>query len=161
MIERVALPQVEIARMFDVSENTLRAWRRAGCPVASEKGRSVLMDPAAVLRWREIEIAAAAKGDIGRMDMDEARRRKLAAEAALAEIELARAKGEVVSVDLVAEEVGAALSALRSRLLAIPPAVSPSIELVEGTAAVREVLDAAIHEALDEISGGGFLGGAE
>lgn len=158
------MSQIELARLFDVRPATVRAWTRQGCPVEkkSEKaGQATLYRPAEVIRWREEQARMAASGDLDAMNMEEAKRRKLAAEAASAELALARDKAEVVAVSLVAKEVGSALAACRSRLLQVGSKVAPHWELVEDAAAAKELIDDAIYEALDAISDDAFAFGGE
>lgn len=150
--------QAELSSIFGVTPQTIRAWERKGCPVESKGKRGVASRyvPADVIRWREEQAKLAASGDLDAMDFEEARRRKLAAEAATAELALAKAKGEVVALDLVGREVGAALAACRARLMSIGASVAPKVGLAPDTAAIKEMVDDAIYEALDEISGVAF-----
>lgn len=159
MAEAPPVSQVELASLLGLSTAAIRAWERQGCPVESKakrKGDPTLYSVAAVVRWREQQAALAASGDLAAMDMEEARRRKLAAEAALVEIDLARRRGEVVEVAVIAAEVGSALSACRARLLGVGASVAPRLELAPDTASRKEMIDDAINEALDEISGPAF-----
>jgi len=147
--------QLQLAELLGVTPKTIRAWERQGCPVEEKarRGKPSKYSIAAVFRWREEQARLAASGDLDAMDMEAARRRKLAAEAAAAELALARERDEVVEIELVSKEVGAALAACRSRLLQVGAKVAPQCELTPDAAAVKELIDDAIFEALDEISG--------
>lgn len=147
--------QLQLAELLGVTPKTIRAWERQGCPVErkSKRGLPSQYKVADVFRWREEQARLAASGDLDAMDMEEARRRKLAAEAAAAELALARERDEVVEIELVSKEVGAALAACRSRLLQVGAKVAPQCELTPDAASVKEMVDDAIYEALDEISG--------
>lgn len=161
--EKGLVNQTELARLFDVTPKSIRAWSSQGCPVEREgkRGQPTLYRPADVIRWREERAALAAAGDIAMMDMEEARRRKLAAEAATAELALARAKDEVVEVELVSKVVGNGLAAVRARLLQIGAKIAPQAEIAPDATAIKELVDDAIYEALDEISGDALaFGGA-
>jgi len=152
---QVTLKQVELAELLGVTPKTIRAWERQGCPFEEKgkRGRPSRYNVADVVAWREEQVRLAAAGDLDAMDMEEARRRKLAAEAAAAELALARERDEVVEIELVSKEVGAALAACRSRLLQVGAKVAPECELTPDAASVKEMIDDAIFEALDEISG--------
>ncbi|EYD71798.1 MerR family transcriptional regulator [Limimaricola hongkongensis] len=162
-VDHPLVSQTLIAGICGVTTDTIRAWERKGCPVERKgrKGVAAKYRPADVIRWREEQAALAASGNLAAMDMKEAQRRKVAAEAATAELNLAKAKGEVVAIDLVGREVGAALAACRARLMSIGASVAPKVDLAPDTAAVKEMIDDAIYEALDEISGVTFEFGAD
>lgn len=149
------LSQAEIAAVFGVTPKTVRQWTRMGCPIVHPGGRGLpsVYETAQVFRWREEQARMAASGDLDAMDYEEAKRRKLAAEAATAELNLAISQGHVIAVDLIEREVGAALSACRSRLMSVGAKVAPQLDLAETAAARKEIIDDAINEALDEISG--------
>jgi len=89
-----------------------------------------------------------------RIDIDEARQRKTAAEARLAELELARQEGEVVAVEDVGIEVERRYAAVRARLMALPPKLAPMLCPEEPTLA-QAMIEAAVIEALAELSEGG------
>jgi hypothetical protein len=80
-----------------------------------------------VMRWREERAVHAAVGDTAKVDMEEARRRKVAAEAALAELELARQKGVVIHQDVVFAVVSDEFASVRARLRSIPAALAPAV----------------------------------
>jgi hypothetical protein len=78
--------------LLGVTTATLRNWQRAGCPVAEAggKGRATRYNSAAVFDWR-LRLSLAETD----LPLDEARRRKLAAEAKLAEMALDVKRGEL------------------------------------------------------------------
>ena len=138
--------QVELATLLDVTPKTIRAWQRQGCPVEAKGRRGVpsRYSVAAVVRWREDQVRLAAAGDLSAMDADEARRRKLAADAALAELELCRQRDEVVELEHVEKVVGAALATTRARLLQVGAKVAPQADLITDAASLKEMIDDAI-----------------
>lgn len=83
---------------------------------------------------------------------DEARTRKVNAEAELAELELKKVHGELV----VAEDVVAAwndvLTALKSKLLSIPTKAAPILSAEQSTGVCQSVLEDLVKEALEELS---------
>lgn len=157
--------QLELGKWLDVDPKTIRTWERQGCPVerkSQKRGEPTLYSVAAVSRWREARAALAASGDLAAMDMEEARRRKLAAEAALAELVLDQKRGEVAEVALMDRSVRKMLAVLRTRLMSIGSSVAPDLELAETGVERQSIVDAAVAEALDEISRSprDFLGSA-
>ena len=96
-------------------------------------------------------------------DLEDAKARKLTAEAELAEIELAKARAEVVVIAEVAKLVGEDYAAVRAKLLAIPSKLAPQMAIEPTEAGCRALLQRAINEALDELVravGGGDESGA-
>lgn len=155
MADSALMNQAELAALFEVTPKTIQNWTAQGCPIERKGGRGKpsMYRAADVIRWREDRAKLAATGDLAQMDMDEARRRKLAAEAAMAELVLDQKRGDVVLVALVEKEVGDCFSTLRARLLALGSALAPRLELAPDTAAIREIVDDAVIEVLDDISG--------
>src|SRR3954453_4794819 len=104
--------QVELADIFGVSTVTIRTWERRGLPVVTKgrKGAAGVYNTAEVAKWREQQAAGAAAGDDNSVDEAEGKRRKIVAEARLAELELAREEGALVEIDAVAAEVGSVLA---------------------------------------------------
>lgn len=144
----------ELSQLWGVALNTVKAWVRRGCPVVSRggRGREWQFDTAAVAQWREEQAAAAAVGDTSAMDLDEARRRKEAALAAMAELDLAKRRGEVVDVEAIADIVGEEYTRLRARLLALPVKLAPLMETAATLAERREIIEDAICECLAELA---------
>src|SRR5206468_3409279 len=118
-------------------------------------GRPYELDSAAVSEWRETQAVQNAVGNIAKIDEQEARRRKIAAEAALAEYELAEKRREVVAIEDVAAMVAREYGLCRSLFLAgtsktaVELARTYRISDVEG---VRLILDGAVQEALTALS---------
>ena len=103
----------ETAAAFGIDATTLDAWCQKGCPADRQgKGRPATFDLSEVLAWRiqfETEKALEAVSrstDAG--DLDALRARKLAAEAGIREIQLARARADLIP----AEEFELALSSM-------------------------------------------------
>lgn len=89
----------ELSEAMGVSLPTVDRWIRDGCPVKQRgaKGIPWEFDLAAVVGWWGDRQREAAAGNAP-TDMEDAKRRKVAAEAEMAELELARAKGEVAPI---------------------------------------------------------------
>jgi hypothetical protein len=107
-------------------------------------------------RWRlndAIKVLFTIQDDRRRIDLDEARQRKLAAEAQLAELDLARQQGQVVAIEDVGVELERCYSAVRSRLMAIPPKLAPLL-CPDDPATAQSMIEAVVIEALAELSNG-------
>ena len=143
--------QAEMAEIAGVSSPTMRAWRRAGCPVESEggSGRASLFNTMLVIKWRE----ALAAGETADVDLAEGRRRKIVAEAMLREIEVATAQGHLLPRADVHLAVTGSFARVRSRLLSLPAKLAPLVLGLGSLAAIQEKLSNAVNEALAELAG--------
>jgi terminase small subunit / prophage DNA-packing protein len=84
--------------LLDRSLFTLDAWIRKGMPF-TKKGNQTTeweFDVSAVCKWREEHAIASVVGDVEDIGLEELKKRKLAAETALLEIELQQRKREVI-----------------------------------------------------------------
>lgn len=153
----------EAAGLIGVHRNTLSKWISQGCPTEQRadrrRGKEWRIHLPDVIDWLQERAVQDAVGDTTKLDIDEARRRKTAAEAALAELDLAKARNEYVSINVVADVVGEQMSACRSRLLTLPTKIAPMVAPVRGLIECREIIDDAVRECLDELVGYGNAGG--
>lgn len=145
----------EIAEVYDVDIRTIRTWVSRGCPFLERGGKGARpwqFESSDVIGWREQQAAIAAVGDVSKVDVDEARRRKLAAEAALSELELAKAKGEVIALEDIQSVWLEIVSNCRSLLLAMPSKVAPVVAAESELRPIRDLLTDEIEECLAELS---------
>ena len=82
--------------------------------------------------------------------------RKIDITVKLAELELARRLGEVVSIDTVVATVAAHISSAWSRLLSLPFKLAPVLAMEDSAAEYQKLLESAIYEVLTELGSGGF-----
>ncbi|MBP0440676.1 terminase small subunit [Tianweitania sediminis] len=145
--------QVELAQLCGVKTTTIRVWERKGCPIHSKgsAGKASAYNTADVMRWREEQAALAATGDTNAMDMEEARRRKTAAEAALAEMELAIKRGEYVLVDEVGAVVESEYATIRANFSSMPGDIAGDLEHLQASE-IEELLATKVSEILNELS---------
>ena len=111
-------------------------------------------ETADVIAWMERRQVSNLVND-GMVDIEEAKRRKIAAEAGLAELELAKEKGEVVLIEEVTKQFGDQLSALRAKLLALPSKTANLVFTAKSLTEAKSILEDAIIEALNEVVGYG------
>jgi len=89
-----------------------------------------------------------------KIDIEEAKRRKIAAEAALSETELATVQGKLIPADQIEKEWSEMIMNCRAKLLSIPAKVSPEVFAADDLTTVKVLLKQAINEALNELSVG-------
>ena len=107
----------QLADVFGISLPTVDAWVRSGCPFDQEGGRGKewIFDTADVMRWRE----QLARDDAGGQDVQDDNaiaRRKKAAEARLAELDLLERMGAVADVGVMERVWSRILAELQSNL---------------------------------------------
>jgi hypothetical protein len=83
---------------------------------------------------------------------DEARTRKVAAEAAIAELELAKVRNELALVGDVVKAWDDVLSAMKAKLLALPTKMGPILAAETDAAVIQKKLEEQIRDCLDELS---------
>lgn len=83
---------------------------------------------------------------------DEARTRKINAEAEIAELELQRIKATMCFTSDVVKAWESVLHACRAKLLAVPTKMAPIVSGISDTGVIKERIEEAIREALDELA---------
>lgn len=175
-VDRNTVNRANCAKIFGVSVKTVSAWVRRGCPIEQKgaKGKEWLFNTPDVFRWhlQNVEGPGEPQGGPDQLKIqpanyDQARARKMLAEAAIAEIDLAKAEGRVVDVELVAEVVTREYSTVRARLTALPGRLAPELDAaraLEFEPVIAEMVDDilkelsaddVIGEPTDEAGGGG------
>ena len=103
--------------------------------------------------YEEFENIDKLKKETGQVvNLEEARRRKLQAEAELTEIESAKAKGEAIAIDDVEHLMTNIITTAKSKLLSIPTKLSPLLSAETDQKVIKEYLVDNINEALEELA---------
>ena len=139
--------QKELAALLGLTTRQVNNLVERGMPVASADGKRMYDAPACIAWYRDAKVAEAVAA-VGPDDLETQKTRKTAAEARLAELELARLEGRVVDVEAAAREVDALLDRLRAVLLAF---VSRNAHLLVGRKSIPEVsgvLEGAVQELM-------------
>jgi len=140
-----------LAEVFGVAMPTIDSWVRAGCPFVQKGGRGVewQFDTAAVARWREQKAVADATGDTI-VEEAELKRRKLQAETTKAELELAKARGEVAPIREFERTMAAMMAAIRQNMRNVVPRAELQLLGETDSAAFKKKLLAEIDLALTQ-----------
>jgi phage terminase Nu1 subunit (DNA packaging protein) len=114
--------RTELAEINGVSLPTVESWVRRGCPVVQRggRGRAWQFNTADVRNWRENDIRAETSHTT-HATKDELLLRKLAAETEQAELDLARAKDEVVPVEQLERALVKAFGEVRAGMRNVLP----------------------------------------
>jgi phage terminase Nu1 subunit (DNA packaging protein) len=114
----------ELSQAMGVSLPTVDRWIRDGCPMKQRgtKGVPWVFSLPDVVAWwgdRQRESAAGSAPT----DVEDARRRKLSAEAAMAELELAKARGDVAPIREFEMAQSRMMAVIRTNILNVPSRV--------------------------------------
>lgn len=141
----------EVADVFGVSLQTVDQWVRKGLG-CRKAGHEVIFNSAAVTAFLEKQAEARAIASNKPADADEARSRKLAAEAEIAEMQRDKMRGDLVDISSVESVVAEEYGAVRSKLLALPGKLAPIIAIEADEITCRDLIERGITEALDELA---------
>jgi phage terminase Nu1 subunit (DNA packaging protein) len=83
---------------------------------------------------------------------DEARTRKINAEAEIAELELARIRQTLCKTEDVVKAWESVLHACRAKFLAVPTKMAPVLANISDTAVIKDHIENAVREALEELA---------
>lgn len=151
-----------VARIVGVQRNTLMAMVRRGCPYISKPGRKRgsewEFNTAEVAQWRIDQAVKEAIGDVRETDISELRKRKLRAETIIAELDAAKARGQVGDLDEFERQVTNASIEIRTRLKQMVARVAPMVIGVKKITVIKKILTDEVDQALRALSDD--LGGA-
>lgn len=85
-------------------------------------------------------------------DFDEARTRKINAEAEIAELNLAQIHGTLVVADDVVKAWDDVLGAMKTKILSLPSKGAPVLSTETDTTVCKNILEDLVNEALEELS---------
>jgi len=135
---------------------TITKYIAEGMPVKSKggRGRDYILVFADCFKWIYEKGINNAVGDTTQADTKELKKRKLAAETGLAEIEYSQKRKEVVAVTEVARLLMLEALAVKAKLRAIPARIDHVLVALTNQTKLREILLDAIDEALEELATG-------
>jgi len=143
----------QLAEHYGVEERTVTNWVNSKPPCPSRKeGNRRFFDSVQVAAWREAKIRHEAAGE--ELDFEKARARKMSADAELAELELARVRGEQVPIDSFRETVSDIATRIRAQLLAAPGRYSARVVGMTTLPEAQRALDAVVRDVLNELKEG-------
>lgn len=150
------LNREKLAELLGCALRTVDEYRRQGMPgeAPARPGAQWRFDSAAVIEWLRNRERHDALGEVANISEADAKRRKLAAEAAIAEHELAEKQGKAVSVADFQAATSKIIGAARAKLLGIGSAVGPEVALESDPAQCEAIVQGRINEALEELSEG-------
>ena len=144
-----------LCEVYNVDRRTVTNWLNEEPPCPSHmKGRKRQFDTSKVAAWRESKAETRGEESAGRRppaDYEDAKARKLSAEAKLAELELAQKESELIPMDVHESRLATICDRLRAKLLNLPGKAAPHLV---GRRSVQEallVLEPAVAEAMQAL----------
>lgn len=113
--------RAQLADVFGCSLPTVDSWVRLGCPVVQKGSRGIewKFDTAAVAKWRSDRVVQDATGD-KQQDSDEIERRTKRAKMLQAELDLAKARGDVATISDFERVQAARAAVIRQNVMNVP-----------------------------------------
>jgi len=146
----ISVNKAGLAELFGCSLGNIDAMVRMGMPCEERggRGRSWSFNPSDCFEWRLSRERQANNN----ADEDELKRRKLAAETGKAELEFAKAKGEVATLEDVEKAVARAFAEVRISMRNIPQRVVVSLIGEQNETRIKRLLLSEIDQALQALS---------
>jgi phage terminase Nu1 subunit (DNA packaging protein) len=147
--------RTELARALGVNAFTVTKWQNDGLPVAERggPGRESRYDLALAMAWWRARETTRLGGAGGAASLEVERARLARAQTEKAQLDLELKRGQLLPVGEITRVWGNITAAIRAKLLALPQAAAERCveEAAHGAAAVQQVLEETIHEALREL----------
>jgi len=148
----------ELANFLGVHRRTIQDWTKQGCPIAVRVSQGVKgghqFIPRDVMNWlKEKAVSDAIGGDDPNIvSAEEAKRRKILAEAGLQEIELAKKKGDVIDLAELERKLSNSFAIVRSNMLKVPDRTA--IRLVGETdeVKIKRIIREEVTQALEALA---------
>lgn len=143
---------VQVAQALDLSTKMVNDLIARGTITKKPRGQYDLEE--AVKEYvRHIREVAAGRLRAGDLDLAEERARLAKEQADAKEMENSIARGDLVMIDDVADQFGKQLTAVRTRLLAIPVKAAPLLIGMDRPVEIQDILERLMEEALNELVG--------
>lgn len=145
------LTQKELADRLGLTARQVHNLTEQGMPRVTKAGKAAYPWPEA-MRWY---IAQKVEAEVRKQqpsDLEAVKLAKLQAETKLAQIEAARAEGEVVPLEVHEAQLGAILDRLRAKMLAIPGKWAPALVGCRTIADALARLEPAVAEAMQTLA---------
>lgn len=131
-------------------ERTFARWCAKGLPSKGD-GTTARFPWPEIHRWLLQQVEQRGRESAKPKDIDEARERKAAADAELAELELAEKRHQLMTVEAGEAALGAAYARVATRLKAAPNKYAPRTVNLKSIPESLTIWQRAVHEVMDEL----------
>ncbi|MEQ3640801.1 MAG: terminase small subunit [Alteromonas sp.] len=146
--------RAELAEILGVSLPTITSKVNKGMPYLQrgQRGKEWLFDTAAVYEWEKEQAILNVTGDLSAVTDDELRRRKLAAETTLVELEAGKKRGDLLPKEEIEKFLSDMAISTRTRLLLVPRRCAAQLTGNNDEVAIRQIIEEEQLEALTDVS---------
>ena len=146
--------RVELAEILGVSLPTITSKVSKGMPFEQRggRGREWTFDTAAVFEWEKEQAIINATGDLSSVTDDELKRRKLAAETTIVELEAGKKRGDLIPREEIEKMLANLALGTKARLLLVPRRCAPLLTCLSDEQEIRKIIEAEQREALTDLS---------
>lgn len=138
----------EAAKRLGMTDAGVGQWAaRADAPVVMKKGRRFALWPAFPVWYRQQLQRDREKP----ANFEDAKGRKMQAEAELAELDLATKRWQLVAVELYRQEIRGVVRTIRAQLLAVPGRYAPRTAGIATLPESQRAWDAAVRDILNDL----------
>lgn len=139
------------AETFGVSEAQLERYFQQGMPHEKASTRKIMIPMPAGRVWYHEYLVNKGRKQAAPTTLDEAKQRREAAQAELAELDLAERRGELMHVSDYEQLVGDAFARVRARLTNLPSRLAGVVVGCETIQEAQARVDPLVREAMDEL----------
>ena len=143
------VPIASLSRVLNLSERRIQQLVKEGVLIKEERGRYPFFSN---IKSYVMYLQARVDGGGKVLDLDDARKRKLHAEAMLVELELADAQENTISISDHGEVIGGLGDVIRGRLLVLPSKLAPALALESKQGLCKQIIEDEIRSTLAEIA---------
>lgn len=144
-VDEIVVSAEVLAKFFDCTPRRVWQFAKEGMP-KNKRGEFPLI---ACVVW----LVRKMKGKNSKIvSIDEARQRKMNAEASLAELTLADAQNNTISISDHGEVIGGLGDTVRRRLLVLPSKLAPALALESKQGLCKQIIEDEIRSTLAEIA---------
>ncbi|MAI64817.1 MAG: hypothetical protein CL600_08080 [Alteromonas sp.] len=146
--------RAELAEILGLSLPSVDSRVKRGMPYVSKggRGREWVFESSDCVAWEKQQAINNAIGDTALVDAEELKQRKLAAETSIAEIEAAKARGEVLEISAVVKVITNDYITLKQRLRQVAQRIAPLVVGETDELEVKQIISEEIDDALTELS---------
>lgn len=146
--------RAELAEILGVSLPTITSKVNKGMPYIQrgQRGKEWLFDTAAVYEWEKEQAILNVTGDLSSVTDDELRRRKLAAETTIVELEAGKKRGDLIPKEEIEKHLSDMAIATRTRLLLVPRRCAAQLVGSNDEQSIRQIIEQEQLEALTDVS---------
>ena len=146
--------RAELAELLGCSLPTITSKVQRGMPYLQkgQRGKEWMFDTADVIGWEKDQAIKNTVGDLSAVSEDEMKRRKLAAETTIVEIEAAKKRGEVAPLHDMETAWRDAVLEFKARIRLLPSRVAGQLVGLDNETEIKAVLLDEVDQSLTVLS---------